>query len=35
LCFFLTCTDWYFWTNLNQTLHTSPSWSGRDRTVCM
>jgi len=25
----------HFWINLNQTLHTSPPWSGRDRTICM
>jgi hypothetical protein len=25
----------HFWTDRNQTLHTSPPWSGRDRRVCM
>jgi len=25
----------HIWTDLNQTLHTSPPWSGRDRRVCM
>jgi hypothetical protein len=25
----------HFWTDWNQTLHTSPSWFGRDRRVCM
>ena len=28
-------TNSHFLTDLNQTLHTSPSWSGRDRMVCM
>jgi hypothetical protein len=28
-------TNSHFWTDLNQTLHTSPPWSGRDRRVCM
>jgi hypothetical protein len=30
-----TYTNSHFWTDLNQTLHTSPYWSGRDRRVCM
>jgi len=30
-----TYTNPHFWTNLNQTLHTSPPSSGRDRRVCM
>ena len=30
-----TYTNSHFWTDLNQTLHTSPPWSGRDRRVCM
>jgi hypothetical protein len=30
-----TYTNSHFWTNLNQTLHTSPPWSGRDHRVCM
>jgi hypothetical protein len=25
----------HFWTDLNQTLHTSPHWSEKDRRVCM
>ena len=28
-------TNSHFWADLNQTLHTSPPWSGRDRRVCM
>jgi hypothetical protein len=27
-------TNSHFWTDLNQTLLTSPPWSGRDRRVC-
>jgi hypothetical protein len=30
-----TFTNSHFWTNLNQTLHTSCPWSGRDCRVCM
>jgi hypothetical protein len=30
-----TYTNSHFWTDLNQTLHTSPPWSGRDYMVCM
>jgi len=26
-----TYTNSHFWTDLNQTLHTSPPWAGRDR----
>jgi hypothetical protein len=33
--FYGTYKNSHFWTDLNQTLHTSPSWSGRDRRVCM
>jgi hypothetical protein len=32
---FVPYTNPHFWTNLNQTLHTSPPSSGRDRRVCM
>jgi hypothetical protein len=35
VCLFVPYTKSHFWTNLNQTLHTSPPWSGRDRRVCM
>ena len=28
-------TNSHFWTNLNQTMHSSSPWSGRDRRVCM
>ena len=35
VCVYGTYTNLYFWTDLNQTLHTSPPWSGRDRRVCM
>jgi len=35
VCLFVPYTNSHFWTNLNQTLHTSPPWSGRDRRVCM
>jgi len=35
-CFlFVPHTNSHFWTDLNQTLHTSPPWSGRDRRVWM
>jgi hypothetical protein len=34
-CMYGTYTNSHFWTDLNQTLHTSPPWSGRDRKVCM
>jgi len=30
VCMYGTCTNPHFWTDLNQTLHTSPPWSGRD-----
>jgi hypothetical protein len=33
-CLFVPYTNPHFWTNRNQTLTTSPPWSGRDRRVC-
>jgi len=30
VCVYGTYTNSHFWTDLNQTLHTSPLWSGRD-----
>ena len=35
VCLFVPYTNPHFWTSLNQTLHTSPPSSGRDRRVCM
>jgi hypothetical protein len=35
VCMHGTYTNPQFWTNLKQTLHTSPPWSARDRRVCM
>jgi hypothetical protein len=36
VCLFVwNYTNSHFWTDLNQTLLTSPPWSGRDRRVCM
>jgi hypothetical protein len=35
VCLFVPYTNPHFWTDLNQTLHTSPPWSGRARRVCM
>ena len=35
VCLFVPYTNPHFWTDLNQTLHTSPQWSRRDRRVCM
>jgi hypothetical protein len=35
VCLYGTYTNSHFWTDLNQTLHTSPPWSGKDRRVCM
>ena len=35
VCLYGIYTNSHFWTDLNQTLHTSPPWSGRDRRVCM
>jgi hypothetical protein len=33
VCMYGTYTNLHFWTHLNQTLHTPPPWSGRDRRV--
>ena len=35
ICMYVLYTNSHFWTDLNQTLHTSPPWSGRDTRVCM
>ena len=35
VCLFVPYTNPHFCTNMNQTLHTSPPWSRRDRRVCM
>ena len=35
VCLCGSYTNSHFWTDLNQTLYTSPPWSGRDRRVCM
>ena len=35
VCLYGTHTNPHFWTDLNQTLHTSPPWSGGGRRVCM
>jgi len=35
VCLFVPCTNLHFWTDFNQTSHTSPPWSGRDSRVCM
>ena len=35
VCLFVPYTNPHFWTDRNQTLHTSPPWSGRDCRVCM
>ena len=35
VCLFVPYTNPHFWTDRNQTLHTSPPWSGRDPRVCM
>jgi len=35
VCLYGTYTKPHFWTDLNQTLHTSPPWSGGGRRVCM
>jgi hypothetical protein len=32
---FVPYTNSHFWTNPNQTFHTSPPWSGRDHSVGM
>ena len=35
VCKFVPYTNPHFWTDRNQTLHTSPPSSGRDRRACM
>ena len=35
VCLFVPYTNPHFWTDRNQTLHTSPPWSGRDRRGCI
>jgi hypothetical protein len=35
VCLFVPYTNPHFWTDRNQTLHTAPLWSGRDRRVCI
>jgi len=35
VCKFVPYTNPHFWTDRNQTLHTSPPWSGRGHRVCM
>ena len=35
VCLFVPYTNPHFWTDRNQTSHTSPPWSGRDRRVWM
>ena len=35
VCLDVPYTNSHFWTDLNQTLHTSPPWFGRDSWVCM
>jgi hypothetical protein len=35
VCMFVPYTNPHFWTDRNQTLHTSSPWSGRDRRACM
>jgi hypothetical protein len=35
VCLYGTYTNPHFWTDMNQTLHTSPPWSGGSRRVCM
>jgi len=35
VCLYVPYTNPHFWTDRNQTLHTSPPRSGRDRKVCM
>jgi len=35
VCMYGTYTNSHFWTDLNQTLHTSPPWSRGGRRVCM
>jgi hypothetical protein len=35
VCLYGTYTNPHFWTDLNQTLHMSPPWSGGGHRVCM
>ena len=35
VCLFVPYTNPHFWTDRNQTSHTSTPWCGRDRRVCM
>jgi hypothetical protein len=35
VCLYLPYANSHFSTDVNQTLHTSPSWSGRDRRIFM
>jgi hypothetical protein len=35
VCVCVPYTNPHFWTDRNQTLHTSPPWSGRDHRACM
>ena len=35
VCLFVPYTNSHFWTDMSQTLQTSPPSSGRDRKVCM
>jgi hypothetical protein len=35
VCLFVFYTNLHFWTNLNQTLHTSCPWFRRDRRMYM
>jgi len=35
VCFYGTYTNPHIWTDMNQTLHTSPPWCGGGRRVCM
>jgi len=35
VCLYETYTNPHFWIDLNQTLHTSPPWSGGGCRVCM
>jgi len=35
VCLYVPYTNSHFWTDLNQTLHTSLPWSGRVRRACM
>jgi hypothetical protein len=35
VCLYETYINPHFWTDLNQILHTSPSWSGGGRRICI